>query len=102
MNSSQQKKKNVSFFVGFCFCFLVYYCDRSEFLKGNSEVITILGRTRIFSSESPVSLIEENIISHLLTRLKIHHHIFIIANMHATYRHSNPNSMQDVCHMDIV
>ena len=27
-----------------------------------------------FSSESPVSLIENNIISHLFTRLKIHHH----------------------------
>ena len=34
-----------------------------------------------FSFESPVSLVEENIISYLLTRLKIHRHIYIIANM---------------------
>ena len=34
----------------------------------NQKVIgsTPVGRTRIFSSESPVSLIEENIISHLI------------------------------------
>ena len=34
-----------------------------------------------FCIEPPVSLIEENIISHLLTGIKIHYHIYIIANM---------------------
>ena len=36
--------------------------------------------TFFFSSELPVSQIEENIISHLLTGFKIHHHIYIIVN----------------------
>ena len=45
----------------------------------NQKVIgsTPFGRTWIFSSESPVSLIKENIISHLLTRLKIHIYIML-------------------------
>ena len=70
-------------------------------MTSNQKVIgsTPVGRTRIFFSESPVSLIEKHQFSLIYlpaqnSPLHLHHCEY------ATYRHSSPSSMQDACHMD--